>query len=44
MSLGEDVQMLDAEPIPAAAKGKGKASEVPTTYTDDGLPWYGGVR
>jgi replication factor C subunit 3/5 len=35
----DDTQMMDVEPIPALAKGKGKAIDRERPYENENLPW-----
>ncbi|TFK39827.1 P-loop containing nucleoside triphosphate hydrolase protein [Crucibulum laeve] len=39
MDSDEDTQMMDVEPIPTAAKGKGKAFDREVPSENDNLPW-----
>lgn len=39
MDSDEDTRMMDAEPIPSALKGKGKAVEQANGHDEDNLPW-----
>ncbi|KAG6918994.1 Subunit of heteropentameric Replication factor C (RF-C) [Tephrocybe rancida] len=39
MDSDEDTQMIDTEPLPSMAKGKGKAVDREQPYDNDNLPW-----
>ena len=39
MDSDDDIQMTEVEPIPAIAKGKGKAVDHERPYENENLPW-----